>query len=151
MYEVLYASRRRHTRCALVTGVQTCALPIEKEASREHRTEQRPGRWTQHDLQILGLGADWAGDQGLAQAGRGIRQKMAAFLDFPGKFRIVPQGAAATHHGNAAGRVEDGRKQLERAAAIGFSGIVIVRKAAVASDVDEEQPPVQTEYEDTWG
>src|SRR3546814_8985511 len=113
MYEVLYASRRRHTRCALVTGVQTCALPIEKEASREHRTEQRPGRWTQHDLQILGLGADWAGDQGLAQAGRGIRQKMAAFLDFPGKFRIVPQGAAATHHGNAAGRVEAGRKRSE--------------------------------------
>src|SRR3546814_7612399 len=24
----LFASRRRHTRCALVTGVQTCALPI---------------------------------------------------------------------------------------------------------------------------
>src|SRR3546814_17475245 len=23
-----FASRRRHTRCALVTGVQTCALPI---------------------------------------------------------------------------------------------------------------------------
>src|SRR3546814_3506289 len=32
-YFVLYiifffSSRRRHTRCALVTGVQTCALPI---------------------------------------------------------------------------------------------------------------------------
>src|SRR3546814_13747422 len=25
---VLLSSRRRHTRCALVTGVQTCALPI---------------------------------------------------------------------------------------------------------------------------
>src|SRR3546814_1134519 len=24
----LFTSRRRHTRCALVTGVQTCALPI---------------------------------------------------------------------------------------------------------------------------
>src|SRR3546814_8844799 len=24
----VYSSRRRHTRCALVTGVQTCALPI---------------------------------------------------------------------------------------------------------------------------
>src|SRR3546814_2146811 len=24
------SSRRRHTRCALVTGVQTCALPIYK-------------------------------------------------------------------------------------------------------------------------
>src|SRR3546814_7807221 len=26
-----FASRRRHTRCALVTGVQTCALPICQE------------------------------------------------------------------------------------------------------------------------
>src|SRR3546814_2499524 len=25
---VFYSTRRRHTRCALVTGVQTCALPI---------------------------------------------------------------------------------------------------------------------------
>src|SRR3546814_21115323 len=29
-----FSSRRRHTRCALVTGVQTCALPI----------------WARHDL-----------------------------------------------------------------------------------------------------
>src|SRR3546814_2966722 len=33
LYNILYqffffSSRRRHTRCALVTGVQTCALPI---------------------------------------------------------------------------------------------------------------------------
>src|SRR3546814_2423860 len=27
-----FSSRRRHTRCALVTGVQTCALPISLEA-----------------------------------------------------------------------------------------------------------------------
>src|SRR3546814_14614450 len=27
-YLVFFSSRRRHTRCALVTGVQTCALPI---------------------------------------------------------------------------------------------------------------------------
>src|SRR3546814_10581429 len=26
-----FSSRRRHTRCALVTGVQTCALPISKK------------------------------------------------------------------------------------------------------------------------
>src|SRR3546814_12914705 len=26
-----FSSRRRHTRCALVTGVQTCALPLAKE------------------------------------------------------------------------------------------------------------------------
>src|SRR3546814_4788613 len=32
-----FSSRRRHTRCALVTGVQTCALPIYEhdQAERE--------------------------------------------------------------------------------------------------------------------
>src|SRR3546814_9226174 len=29
-YGVFFSSRRRHTRCALVTGVQTCALPISR-------------------------------------------------------------------------------------------------------------------------
>src|SRR3546814_6949111 len=28
-----FSSRRRHTRCALVTGVQTCALPISTGAT----------------------------------------------------------------------------------------------------------------------
>src|SRR3546814_9061063 len=28
LFFVFFSSRRRHTRCALVTGVQTCALPI---------------------------------------------------------------------------------------------------------------------------
>src|SRR3546814_16199332 len=28
-----FSSRRRHTRCALVTGVQTCALPISERAA----------------------------------------------------------------------------------------------------------------------
>src|SRR3546814_13956327 len=28
MFNFFFSSRRRHTRCALVTGVQTCALPI---------------------------------------------------------------------------------------------------------------------------
>src|SRR3546814_1116604 len=30
---VFFSSRRRHTRCALVTGVQTCALPICNQVS----------------------------------------------------------------------------------------------------------------------
>src|SRR3546814_255184 len=30
-----FSSRRRHTRCALVTGVQTCALPISRAAQRQ--------------------------------------------------------------------------------------------------------------------
>src|SRR3546814_4651977 len=41
-----FSSRRRHTRCALVTGVQTCALPIlaehvtkSKHCCRNHRSK----------------------------------------------------------------------------------------------------------------
>src|SRR3546814_5786932 len=30
-----FSSRRRHTRCALVTGVQTCALPICLQKAKE--------------------------------------------------------------------------------------------------------------------
>src|SRR3546814_4453396 len=30
-----FSSRRRHTRCALVTGVQTCALPIFAEVQTD--------------------------------------------------------------------------------------------------------------------
>src|SRR3546814_6655983 len=36
-YFVFFSSRRRHTRCALVTGVQTCALPITPPCSASWR------------------------------------------------------------------------------------------------------------------
>src|SRR3546814_13830603 len=36
-----FSSRRRHTRCALVTGVQTCALPISSSSSLTHRPPNR--------------------------------------------------------------------------------------------------------------
>src|SRR3546814_6800115 len=49
MFSVLFlSSRRRHTRCALVTGVQTCALPICGNASKIGR------RRGQIDLSRLG-------------------------------------------------------------------------------------------------
>src|SRR3546814_18737622 len=37
-----FSSRRRHTRCALVTGVQTCALPISV-ATRPDKPKDVPG------------------------------------------------------------------------------------------------------------
>src|SRR3546814_8356833 len=36
MFCFFFSSRRRHTRCALVTGVQTCALPIYSHRLLEH-------------------------------------------------------------------------------------------------------------------
>src|SRR3546814_9770388 len=36
---LFFSSRRRHTRCALVTGVQTCALPILLVDQRQRAPE----------------------------------------------------------------------------------------------------------------
>src|SRR3546814_20981831 len=50
----LFSSRRRHTRCALVTGVQTCALPICKEYAfwMEGADELRRGEARRHCLRL---------------------------------------------------------------------------------------------------
>src|SRR3546814_2762515 len=39
-----FSSRRRHTRCALVTGVQTCALPISGGREYLHQAARVGGR-----------------------------------------------------------------------------------------------------------
>src|SRR3546814_10363202 len=39
VFYFFFSSRRRHTRCALVTGVQTCALPILKDVGNTSATD----------------------------------------------------------------------------------------------------------------
>src|SRR3546814_5779813 len=43
LFFFFFSSRRRHTICALVTGVQTCALPISWWTGSTSR--RRPGPW----------------------------------------------------------------------------------------------------------
>src|SRR3546814_9793143 len=45
MFLFFFSSRRRHTRCALVTGVQTCALPISRETHVESQVSDRRGNF----------------------------------------------------------------------------------------------------------
>src|SRR3546814_17873858 len=45
-----FASRRRHTGCALVTGVQTCALPICLVVTRVLMGTAKPARCELADL-----------------------------------------------------------------------------------------------------
>src|SRR3546814_9007823 len=42
LFVVFFSSRRRHTSCALVTGVQTCALPISIQVFRGSRHRLPP-------------------------------------------------------------------------------------------------------------
>src|SRR3546814_8927774 len=45
-----FSSRRRHTRCALVTGVQTCALPISLRGLALRRNPWTFGESVSHTL-----------------------------------------------------------------------------------------------------
>src|SRR3546814_7202410 len=54
-----WSSRRRHTRCALVTGVRTCALPIgflglrgDKEAKDVTPEKKQPAPEAENDVKI---------------------------------------------------------------------------------------------------
>src|SRR3546814_16715793 len=51
------SSRRRHTRCALVTGVQTCALPIHYQAISGTRRPRGPGMNRDQPVGFIGLGS----------------------------------------------------------------------------------------------
>src|SRR3546814_6578225 len=55
-----FSSRRRHTRCALVTGVQTCALPIYPGQHPEGRFLPETYAYTRgdSDLDLLGRAHD---------------------------------------------------------------------------------------------
>src|SRR3546814_999420 len=68
---VFFSSRRRHTRCALVTGVQTCALPISYRTwqARQPRVELFLRRRSDADLRSRAAAAP---------AARGTRRRGGA-------------------------------------------------------------------------
>src|SRR3546814_5903939 len=73
MFWFFFSSRRRHTRCALVTGVQTCALPISylcaptpmKSLYTNFRTGPDIGG---HTIYVSRLAAGLAGQFGISVA-----------------------------------------------------------------------------------
>src|SRR3546814_2650622 len=48
-----FSSRRRHTRCALVTGVQTCALPISDPRRDGEGRARQPHRRRSGQIEIV--------------------------------------------------------------------------------------------------
>src|SRR3546814_1333147 len=70
-----FSSRRRHTRCALVTGVQTCALPICRGVDHAVRAESDRARLRPLPVwRAVGrAGADpWRGKRALCPLWRGV-------------------------------------------------------------------------------
>src|SRR3546814_10613110 len=60
-----FSRRRRHTRCALVTGVQTCALPISYWEPAKWAAKLRAHRtYTKLQLLKINMGAGHGGKSG---------------------------------------------------------------------------------------
>src|SRR3546814_6577773 len=76
-----FSSRRRHTRCALVTGVQTCALPIL--SGRFNATEA-----LRRLLTGSGLEAQDAGDSTFT-----LKRTSAPNTEHPAQTRSLPTTA----------------------------------------------------------
>src|SRR3546814_5954797 len=74
---VLFSSRRRHTRCALVTGVQTCALPICCAHSIEAWSDGR----LEGGLYGVALGGAFFGESMFHHARDASKVALAALVD----------------------------------------------------------------------
>src|SRR3546814_6511326 len=83
-----FSSRRRHTRCALVTGVQTCALPISVTRTRRATGEAllAPLRKRRSQVRPITRDGKWADGE-----------------------RVTDGSVIATKRGNARGAKEIGR------------------------------------------
>src|SRR3546814_6659066 len=89
-----FSSRRRHTRCALVTGVQTCALPISALPFPAERISFMPLTLRKWNLSIGGgqplfciLGLNVLEDTGLALETALHLKQVTAELDLPFAFK----------------------------------------------------------------
>src|SRR3546814_2009213 len=79
-----FSSRRRHTRCALVTGVQTCALPIlppifatEPVAFHlGHRSHDVKDELPRRPCRVDAIGDGSKADAAICQLGRKIDQPL---------------------------------------------------------------------------
>src|SRR3546814_4821687 len=92
MYFFFLSSRRRHTRCALVTGVQTCALPIYLTAGQNGDVLKHglaavaeAGRLDGGDLQPAAQLVDHQGGQRLALDVRSEERRVGQECVSPGR------------------------------------------------------------------
>src|SRR3546814_3395265 len=92
-----FSSRRRHTRCALVTGVQTCALPIcfaaPRGTARLTATDLRPRDSEDMPALQLDASAQWQEGRVTAEGQLGGAEIAAARFSADAPLRMTVDGA----------------------------------------------------------
>src|SRR3546814_1060178 len=96
----LFSSRRRHTRCALVTGVQTCALPIYARHLARVLPRREPSDAPRRELR----------ERGVVDVARVLRRDEAADAELPRLLEEEPE--RLLRRGLPHGREEGDRKSV---------------------------------------
>src|SRR3546814_11600756 len=95
-----FSSRRRHTRCALVTGVQTCALPISKPFGPGMKgwLENSPAFSVEHVRSplLMVISDSFAGRAGVVAQGWEMFSRLR-YLGKPVEFWAVPNIERGSH------------------------------------------------------
>src|SRR3546814_2599141 len=136
LFIFFFSSRRRHTRCALVTGVQTCALPISRYSGwvlwrnrppspislRMSAISQAEARISERasDAPMLDQVQAWAAINSGTRNLRGLADMAAeledAFSSLPGSLRLVdPEPVEILLPDGRFTNGEHGRHQIGRA------------------------------------
>src|SRR3546814_8320269 len=88
---LFFSSRRRHTRCALVTGVQTCALPIFPQVMQELHWSTPDGCSSCRPALNYYLLCAWPGEYVDDQQSRFVNERMHANIQKDGTYSVVPR------------------------------------------------------------
>src|SRR3546814_6179898 len=130
-----FASRRRHTRCALVTGVQTCALPIYQGRARlRPRGRPRPRCHARPGLSRLALllrlpGLPEAGGPGAAPApAQGGGDRRRAVRRVPAPPGAVDLGDRAASSASQVLRSEEHTSELQSLMRISYAVFCLKKK-----------------------
>src|SRR3546814_52316 len=114
---VFFSSRRRHTRCALVTGVQTCALPISTfdSNSAEAACGRQPNTTSMVEKSI---------SSGFTRVGSlwGAKCGQIACMDWPA-FAFAASAAISTRGWVSANVIA---RYIERYRWIAYVGLVVI-------------------------
>src|SRR3546814_5088734 len=112
-----FSSRRRHTRCALVTGVQTCALPIS-DRGRAPQGRRHAGRGEGRACALARSGRDRGGFRG-GVMGAAIAALVAMIAI--GSGAATPPGPVAVNRSAAGSRSEEHTSELQSLMRISYA------------------------------
>src|SRR3546814_5230088 len=106
MIVFFFASRRRHTRCALVTGVQTCALPISSFNWKANLDDATIAKFQKeiatygYKFQFITLAGFHALNYSMFNLAHGYeRRQMSAFVELQeAEFAAADKGFTAVKH-----------------------------------------------------